>query len=75
MFAFVSGTNPEALLVLEAHTTKEGASTWQYGLVRMTGEPVIVELDGKGVWKRDLAEPPAVRESYVNGWISSEKEK
>src|SRR5262245_26513833 len=27
VFAFVNGTNPEALLVLEAHTTKEGAST------------------------------------------------
>jgi hypothetical protein len=76
IFAFVNGTNPEALLVLEAHTTQAGASTWHYGLVQMTGEPVVVELDGKEVWKRDQADPPAVRESYVNGWISSEtKEK
>jgi hypothetical protein len=76
IFALASGTNPEVLLVLEAHATKEGASTWHYGLVQMTGEPVVVELDGKEVWKRDQAEPPAVRESYVNGWLSSEtKEK
>jgi len=27
----------------------------------------------KGKTKRDLAEPPAARESYVNGWISAEK--
>lgn len=76
IFALASGTNPEVLLVLEAHTTKEAASTWHYGLVQMTGEPVVVELDGKEVWKRDHAEPPAVRESYVNGWIASKtKEK
>jgi hypothetical protein len=72
IFAFASGTNPEALLVLEAHTAKEGAATWHYALVQMTGEPVTVELDGKEVWKRGQAEPPAVRESYVNGWIASE---
>lgn len=75
IFAFASGTNPEALLVLEAHAAKEGTATWHYGLVQMTGEPVVAELDGKEVWKRDQAEPPAVRESYVNGWIASAKRK
>jgi hypothetical protein len=74
IFAFVNGTNPEALVVLEAHT-KESASTWHFGLLQMTGEPVAVELDGKEVWKRDQAEPPAVRESYVNGWLSAETTK
>lgn len=73
IFAFVNGTNPEAFLVLEAHTNMDGIVSWHYGLVRMTGERVVVELDGTEVWKRDLAEPPAARESYVNGWISAEK--
>ncbi len=76
IFALASGTNPQVLLVLEAHAAKEGASTWHYSLAQMTGERVMVELDGKEIWKRDLAEPPAVRASYVNGWIpAGTKEK
>jgi hypothetical protein len=71
IFAFASGTNPEALLVLEAHTAKEAAPTWHYGLVQLTGEPLTVELDGKEVWKRGPATPPAVRDSYVNGYLES----
>jgi hypothetical protein len=75
IFAFASGTNPEALLVLEAHAAKQGAAAWRYGLVQLTGEPVTVELGGKEIWKRGQAEPPAVRESYVNGWINAETKK
>ena len=55
--------------MLEAHTAKEGAATWHYSLAQMTGERVTAELDGKEIWKRELAEPPAARDSYVNGWI------
>jgi hypothetical protein len=73
IFAFVNGTNPEAFLVLEAHRNKEGIASWHYGLVRMTGERVVVALDGTEVWKRELAEPPAVREDYVNGWIPAKR--
>jgi hypothetical protein len=71
-FAFASGTNPEVLLVLEAQVV-EGKPQWQYALVHMTGEAVTVQLDGKEVWKQAGDNPPAVRASYVNGWIETKK--
>jgi hypothetical protein len=75
IFAFANGTNPEVLLVIEAHARKDAGSSWQYGLVQMTGATVAVELGGKEVWQCEEADPPAVRESYVNGWISSKAEE
>lgn len=74
IFALANGTNPEVLLVLEAHGSKDKAA-WRYALVQMTGEPVTVQLDGREIWKQDGAEPPAVRASYINGWIATKKEQ
>ncbi|MCI0361315.1 MAG: hypothetical protein L0211_22765 [Planctomycetaceae bacterium] len=71
IFSFANGTNPEVLLALEAHQSAEKA-TWVYGLAQMTGGAIAVQLDGKDVWERGAAEPPAVRDSYVNGWIASD---
>ena len=45
LFAFVQGTDPECVLMLEA--TAEGK--WQYCLTRQTKWPLKVELDGKEV--------------------------
>ena len=59
--------------MLEAHEVKD-KSTWQYALVQMTGEPLIVQLDGKEVWKQEGAYPPTVRAGYINGWIETKKE-
>lgn len=70
IFSFTNGTNPEVLLVLEARTTSQGSAEWQFALVQMTGEAVFAELDGKEVWKRGEADPPARRDAYVNAWIA-----
>jgi hypothetical protein len=70
IFAFANGTNPEVLLILEA-SIKEGA--WRYALAQMTGGAISVELDGKEVWQRGEADPPAIRDSYVNGWLPEGK--
>jgi hypothetical protein len=72
IFSFANGTNPEVLLVLEAHKAK-GIAAWRYALAQMTGAKVFVLQDGKPVWDRGEADPPAVRDSYVNGWIESEQ--
>jgi hypothetical protein len=72
IFGFTNGTNPEVLLLLEAHREKDREPTWQYSLAQMTGAAVKVELADKEVWTCDGANPPAVRDSYVNGWIASE---
>jgi len=50
MFVLAHGTNPEALLLIEAAgPTVEGAG-WQYGLVRTSNAELHAELDGKEVW-------------------------
>jgi hypothetical protein len=70
IFAFANGTNPEVLLVIEAHAAKKDSEPrWRYAFAQMTGGAVAVELDGKEVWQRTPAEPPAVRDSYVNAWL------
>lgn len=50
VFAFVQGTDPEAILLVEANGDKE----WKYALARMTVVPIAAKLDDKDVW--DLAE-------------------
>jgi hypothetical protein len=49
LFAYVQGTDPEAVLVLEAIGTAEKA-TWQYALVRATSGGLEVKLDNEVVW-------------------------
>jgi hypothetical protein len=72
IFAFANGTNPEVFVVLEAHAANGGPSVWKYALVQMTGGAVTVSLDGTEVWKCEPADPPAARDSYVNGWLAPE---
>ena len=69
ILAFANGTNPEVLLVLEARTRPDPPATWQYALVQLSGAEVTTELDGVAIWKQGEADPPAVRASYVNGWL------
>lgn len=71
VFAFASGTNPEVLWIIEAHGQPGTVPSWQFGLAQMTGAAVFVALDEKEIWKRDDADPPAVRDSYVNGWMAA----
>lgn len=71
VLAFANGTNPEVLLVLEARKRSDQPATWEYAFVQLSGAEVTVELEGKAIWKQGEADPPAVRESYVNGWMSS----
>jgi hypothetical protein len=68
--SFANGTNPEVLLVLEARQTRGEVAEWQFGLLQLTGEAVFGELDGKEIWTRRPAEPPARRDAYVNAWIT-----
>jgi hypothetical protein len=71
IFAFANGTNPEVLVVVEAYAAKDSERRWRYALAQMTGAAVAVELDGKEIWQRGEADPPAIRDSYINGWLSA----
>lgn len=72
LFAFANGTNPEVFVLLEAHSVPGGSPVWKYSLAQMTGGAVSVSLDGNEVWSSPEADPPAIRPSYVNGWLRSE---
>lgn len=49
LFAYVQGTDPEVLLVLEA-AGAEGKADWQYALVRSTSGGLEVKLGNEVVW-------------------------
>lgn len=72
LFAFANGTNPEVFVLIEAHAVAGGPEVWKYAFAQMTGGAVSVSLDGKTAWSCPEADPPAVRPSYVNGWLRSE---
>jgi hypothetical protein len=49
VFGLVITTDPESLLLLEAHKTEKGAE-WRYALTRMTVYALTGKLDGTQVW-------------------------
>ena len=51
LFGFVLGTDPEALLMIEAYKTPEGTQ-WRYALAAMTVYGLVAKLDGAEVWNR-----------------------
>jgi hypothetical protein len=50
VFALVHGTNPEVLLLIEAHKSTEGAPRWKVGFGSLAGARCVVRLDGKEFW-------------------------
>jgi hypothetical protein len=56
LFAYVMGTDPEVVLVLEAIGTADKA-VWQYALVRATSGGLEVKLDREVVWTARKAPP------------------
>ena len=49
VFGFVQGTDPEAILMLEA-VRRDGRSLWQYAFARATGGGLEARLDKIVVW-------------------------
>jgi hypothetical protein len=73
LFGFAYGTNPDVLLAIEAHEAEAGPGWW-YGLARLGGGDFTVNLDGREVWNRPGADPPAERETYMNRWVAASDE-
>ncbi len=76
VFAFVQGTNPEILLVVEALDAGASRRTWRHGFARMSCFNLRVYRDGKTVWSKERASvPTADRTSpYFFRW-SVEKDR
>jgi hypothetical protein len=50
LLAYVQGTDPEVLLMLESRRDAQGAFRWHYGLARMNFEELHVAHGGQPVW-------------------------
>lgn len=57
IFAFVQGTNPEVLLLLEARQMGNG-HVWQYALARFNSVALVASYGGKQVWSVPQNAPP-----------------
>jgi hypothetical protein len=60
IFGMASGTNPDALLILELHQNKDQPPQWRYAGAQMTSFGVSLFHDDKKVWTGD-AQPRAGR--------------
>ncbi len=52
LFAFVQGTNPEVLLMVEAQGTEPAERAWRYGFARMSSYNLRVRRGEQAVWER-----------------------
>jgi hypothetical protein len=50
VYALVHGTNPEVLLLIEAHAADDGSARWKVGFGTLAGARCVVRLDGKEYW-------------------------
>lgn len=66
VFVFASGTNPEALLVVEAQSAGRPDLGWHYGLARVTGGALAADMGGREVWRVEEADPPHAGPAYMN---------
>jgi hypothetical protein len=64
MFAFVMGTDPEVVLLLEA-VEREGQAVWQYAFARATVYAVEASLGDEVVWSVDAQRGPKQTNSLM----------
>ena len=55
-FVFATGTNPEAILFVEARGSSPDKAAWHYAVARVTAAPYEVSLDGRDVWTEPYAD-------------------
>lgn len=67
LFAFVQGTDPEVLLLIEA-TPVSGSPRWRIAFARFTHTTAVVQRDGQMVWQCDKAEPYVGGNPYFLFW-------
>lgn len=53
IFAFVQGTDPEVLLMIETVRDAQGTLQWRYATARMSMVPLEVDHNDQVVWKRN----------------------
>ena len=66
IYAFAAGTNPEALLLLEARADDSGRGKWSFGVARMGAASCQAKLDDKVVWECPPIDVWDSREPYYS---------
>jgi hypothetical protein len=69
LFAFVEGTDPEVVLVLEA-VGHDGTAEWRYAITRRSMAPLEADLDGERIWAVP-ANGGASKEPWFHGGIGA----
>jgi hypothetical protein len=70
LFAYAQGTDPEVVLVLEAHR-RDDQAVWKYALTRRSASALDADLDGLPIW----SVPPAAGSAgdvWLHGYSSAE---
>lgn len=67
VYAMVHGTNPEVLLLIEAHKTDDRAAKWKVSFGSLAGARCVLRLDGKEFWTcpQHAPDPDDPRQSYA----------
>jgi hypothetical protein len=67
IWAFVQGTNPEVLLLVESRPGPDHTLSWHYAVAAMTSYPAEAKRNGKSVWKvdRQTIPTPSTRGPYL----------
>jgi hypothetical protein len=67
LWAFVQGTNPEVLLLVETRPAPDSTLRWHYAFAAMTSYPAEAKHNGKSVWKvdRQPIPTPTTRGPYL----------
>lgn len=65
VFAFVQGTDPEVLLMIESALDEKGSAQWRFALARMSMVPLEVIRESQVVWKTDWAREAPDRGYYT----------
>jgi hypothetical protein len=72
LFGFAYGTNPDVLFVIEARSLDGSPASWHYGFARQGGGQLYGNLDDQEIWSEPTtADPPAVRETYMNRRVAA----
>jgi hypothetical protein len=74
IFCFAYGTNPEVLLFVESRSGPTSVARWEYGLARMSGGELFVNLDGREVWKTSEANPPVASSTCTARFVPPTQE-
>ena len=63
---YANGTNPEALLLIEARRKGTGSPVWSYAAAPLTRAEPTLKLDGKDIWTSPTKEHTTPEDTYFD---------